>query len=96
MIQAINSAKNYPYIVRVGVFGSYARDEATPISDLDILIEYDNCSDAFLDDLGNFMEDMEQLLAVEIGYVTLEGLLKSRNEELKREVLRDVKWVYTA
>ena len=94
--QAINSAQKYPYIIRVGVFGSYARNEATPTSDLDILVEYDNSSDEFLEDLGSFMEDMEDMVATEIGYVTMAGLMNSDNEKLKREVLRDVQWVYTA
>jgi hypothetical protein len=94
VVEAINSAKKYPYIVRVGVFGSYARNEETALSDLDILLEYDDSSDDFLDDLGNFMEDMERLIKVEIGYVTMEGLMKSLSEELKREILRDVQWCY--
>ena len=29
-----------------------------------------------------------------IDYVTMPGLMKSRNEEFKQNVLRDVRWVY--
>ncbi len=38
--QAINAARNYPHITRVGVFGSCVRNEETPTSDIDILIDY--------------------------------------------------------
>jgi len=92
--QVIDSAKHYPYIIRVGVFGSYARNDETLNSDLDILVEYDNSSDDFLDDLGGFMEDMERQITLEIGYVTMDGLMKSPNENLKREILNNVQWVY--
>ena len=96
VIQAINAAKKYPYIIRVGVFGSCARDEETAASDVDILIDYDNSSDDFLDDIGGFMEDMEQLIQSRIDYVTIPGLMKSSDTAFRREVLRDVKWIYHA
>jgi len=96
IIRAINTAKKYPYIQRVGIFGSYARNEETAISDIDILIDYDNCSDEFIDDLGGFMEDIEQIWHGKIDYVTLPGLMGSRDEAFKRNVLNDVKWIYTA
>ena len=94
IIQAISKAEKYPYILRVGVFGSHARDEATDLSDVDILIDYDNSSDDFLDNIDNFMEDFESIVHEEVDYVTMPGLMKSRNEDFKREVLRDVQWIY--
>ena len=96
IIQAINKAKNYPYIVWVGIFGSYARGEPTPTSDVDILIDYDNSSDNFLDDIDNFMDDIDMLIPVKIDYVTMPGLLKSHDEEFRYEVLHDVKWIYNS
>jgi predicted nucleotidyltransferase len=96
IVQAIRKAENYPHIIRVGVFGSCARDEETKTSDVDILIEYDNSTDDFLDDLDGFMKDMEQLVDVKIDYITMAGLLKSRNVAFRSEVLRDVKWIYNS
>ena len=96
VIQAIRKAENYPHIVRVGVFGSYSRDEESITSDIDILIDYDNSSDDFLDDLDDFMEDMERLVDDRIDYITVPGLMKSKNDLFKDEVLRDVKWVYNS
>ncbi len=105
VIQAISAAKNYPYINKVGVFGSCARNEETAESDIDILIDYDSSSDDFLDNLDGFMEDMENLMKnvflqqnssrpAKIDYVTMAGLAKSTNESVKRSILQDVKWVY--
>ena len=94
IIKAINRAENYPYIVRVGVFGSYARGEATHASDIDILIDYNNSSDDFLDDLDNFIEDIEMIIRAKIDFITLPGLLKSRDKEFRDEVLRDIRWIY--
>jgi len=95
-VKAINSAEKYPYIVKVGVFGSHARGEATGSSDIDILIDYDDSSDDFLDNIDHFMEDFEALITGKIDYVTMRGLMKSQNEEFRQEVLRDVKWIYSA
>jgi len=92
--QAIDSASNYPHILRIGVFGSYARNEESTASDLDILLDYDDSSDNFIDDLGSFMEDMEHQVKTEIGYVTMEGLRNSTNETVKRDILNDVQWIY--
>ena len=94
--QTIEKAKQYPYITRVGVFGSYARNEQSEKSDLDILIDYDNNSDDFLDNLGDFMEDMELVFKGKIDYVTVPGLMGSDDEAFKCNVLRDVKWVYNS
>jgi len=96
MVQAISSADSYPHILRVGVFGSYARNEESIASDLDILVEYDDSSDDFIDDLGSFMEDMERQIKSEIGYVTMKGLMDSTNETVKRDILNDVQWIYIA
>ncbi|MCL2079968.1 MAG: nucleotidyltransferase domain-containing protein [Oscillospiraceae bacterium] len=95
-IQAILRAEHYPYITRVGVFGSHARSEETSASDIDILIDYDNSSDGFLDDLDGYMEDIEQLFHGEIDYITMPGLMKSSNEAFRSEILRDIVWVYNA
>ena len=94
LIKAIQKAEKYPYIVRVGVFGSYARSEATAESDIDILIDYDNSSDDFLDNVDNFMYDFESAIHGKVDYVTLPVLMRSHNESLREEILRDVKWIY--
>jgi len=78
------------------VFGSYARGDFRSESDLDILIDYDNSSDQFMNDIGNFMEDLELAFTGRVDYVTMPGLINSKDENLKNEVLQDVKWIYTS
>jgi len=94
--QAIENANKYPYITKIGIFGSYARNEQDDTSDLDVLIDYDNSSDIFIDNIGGFMEDMEVVFKGKIDYVTVPGLMDSSDEAFKRNVLRDVVWVYNS
>ena len=94
--QMITNASRYPYITKIGIFGSYARNEQTDASDLDILIDYDDSSDDFMNNLGNFMEDMELVFDGKIDYVTVPGLMDSKDEAFKRNVMQDVKWLYNS
>jgi len=94
--RAISEASKYENIVRVGLFGSYARGDTHSESDVDILIDYDDGTDEFLDDLDNFMEDFEVYVHCKIDYVTVPGLMNSRDEEFKKAVLQDVRWIYNA
>jgi predicted nucleotidyltransferase len=46
ILQYLSVNKQKYHLKKVGIFGSYARNEQTPESDLDILVEYeDNTSD---------------------------------------------------
>jgi hypothetical protein len=47
-------------VSRIGLFGSYARDAATPASDIDILIEFINPTYDNYMDLKFFLEDLFQ------------------------------------
>ena len=93
--KTLQKTRNYQYIMRVGVFGSYARGDVWEESDLDILIDYDNSSDECTNQMGQLMEDIETVFTGKIDYITLNGLMKSKNEEFREEVLRDVKWIYS-
>ncbi|MCL2576821.1 MAG: hypothetical protein FWE27_02055 [Defluviitaleaceae bacterium] len=48
------------------------------------------------DNLGDFMEDMENLIHGKIDYVTVPGLMSSKDDWFRENVLRDVKWIYIA
>ena len=64
------AAKHGAHNVRV--FGSAARDEAGPQSDVDILVDLD--SDRSLLDLGGLLMDLEELLGRKVDIVTEKGL----------------------
>ncbi|MCZ7534587.1 MAG: nucleotidyltransferase family protein [Acidimicrobiia bacterium] len=54
------------------VFGSVARGEATPSSDLDLLVDLQPGRSLF--DLGGLLMDLSELLGVEVDVVTEAGL----------------------
>lgn len=54
------------------VFGSVARGEATPSSDLDLLVDLE--PGRSLVDLGGLLMDLSELLGVEVDVVTEAGL----------------------
>lgn len=73
-------------VVRSGIFGSFARGEETPESDLDILVELEGGKSLF--DLVELKADLEEKLSrkVDIGtYTSIKPLLKESilNEEEK-------------
>ena len=64
------AAKYGAYNVRV--FGSAARGEAGPDSDVDFLVELE--PDRSLFDLGGLLMDLQELLECEVDVVTEQGL----------------------
>ncbi|MET7247051.1 nucleotidyltransferase domain-containing protein [Methylobacterium sp. EM32] len=73
----------------LSLYGSVARDEARPDSDLDVLVEPG--SDAFYD-LCNYVGAYERLAAafpgLAIGYSTRAGLSAHISTEMEREAIR--------
>jgi len=69
---------------RIGIFGSYARNQQTEESDLDILVEFNRpIGIAFID----LADELEQILNVRVDLVSKKGLkdryLKSIEKELE-------------
>jgi len=62
-------------VIKASVFGSYARGDATPTSDLDLLVELD-LGRTYLD-LGGLQYDLDQRLPSGVDIV-LEGTLRKR------------------
>jgi predicted nucleotidyltransferase len=72
-------------ITRVRVFGSVARGEDRPESDLDLLLDFD--TDASLLDQATFVREVEELLGVHVDAVSARALRAPR----KRFILREAK-----
>jgi predicted nucleotidyltransferase len=64
---------------RIGIFGSYAREEQTKDSDIDILVSFKETISLF--DLVRIHQELSDLLGIKVDVVT-EGALK--NETLKK------------
>ena len=57
------------------LFGSYARGDATPSSDIDLLVEFqDNIPISYLD-LLNIKSDLERILDSEVDLVEMDSLV---------------------
>lgn len=76
-------------ITKAGIFGSYARGDATnEKSDLDIIVELSK-NDLF--ELIAVKLDIEEALGLSVDIITYSGLNKfSKKEEFKEEVYKDM------
>ena len=74
-------------IKKAGIFGSYARDEASNNSDLDLIVELQK-KDLF--ELISIKQDLEEELNLSVDIIPYNGLMKfSRKQRFKEEVLNE-------
>jgi uncharacterized protein len=74
-------------VSQIGIFGSYARDEQTESSDIDILIDFNSEQENF-DNLMSVNEYLEQLFQkYDIEIVTKKGLSPYLAEKILGEVI---------
>lgn len=69
---------------QIRVFGSVARGDNTPASDVDLLVEMDQGRTLF--DLAGFVADVQDLLGVRVDVVTVGGLRYLRDQILAEAV----------
>ncbi len=73
-------------IIRAWVFGSHSRDEATPDSDVDILVDYDTSSgNVSLLTMGGILMDLSDLLGSRVDLVDNKGLLGFARQSVDRD-----------
>ena len=77
--------------VRVSLFGSFARKENSPLSDIDILIKF-NDSYSLLQ-IISIENELSDKLGVKVDLVT-EGSLK--NNRIKENIEKDIQIIYQA
>ena len=88
------AALNYPTVIRIGIFGSYARNEVSENSDVDFVYSYDYSTDESNHEFLCFVEDvLEKLKPLEADFVWERNLMK-RNDDFKLNVLKDLIWIY--
>ena len=68
----------------VSLFGSVARGDETPSSDIDFLIEFEPGSSLF--DLLHISEELEALLGIPVDVVSTGGL-KERDQHIRQEAV---------
>jgi predicted nucleotidyltransferase len=78
--------RKYP-VRKIGVFGSFARGDQSPTSDVDVLVEFSEPVDLFeFIDLKHYLE---KLLGREVDLVTVKAL----KPQLKERILNEVVYV---
>jgi hypothetical protein len=75
--------------VKIGIFGSYAREENRPDSDLDILINLNSSISLF--QLVHFERELSELLGVKVDLVS-DGAIK--NQKLRNYIEADLKIIF--
>lgn len=74
-------------IKNAGIFGSYAREDASNNSDLDLIVELPK-KDLF--ELISIKQDIEEELNLSVDIIPYDGLMKfSRKERFKEEILNE-------
>ena len=68
----------------VALFGSVARGDDTPDSDIDFLVEFDKGSSLF--DLMDLQEALHELLGIPVDVVSVGGL-KDRDNHVRQEAI---------
>jgi len=84
----ISTLKGF-YPERIGIFGSYAREENTPESDLDILVKFKK--GITLLQLIALENELSEKLGIKVDLVT-EGALT--NKKLKKYIKKDLQMIF--
>ena len=74
---------------KIGIFGSYARREETPNSDIDILVKFKETLSLL--DLAKIHRELSLILGKEVDLVTESSV---RNERLKKYIYSDLKIIF--
>lgn len=72
-------------VLKVWLFGSFARGEQTPESDVDILVVPDRSQHFSLFTLSGMYEDLKELLGREVDLITDGGLMPFARESAERD-----------
>lgn len=74
-------------IERLALFGSVARDEARPGTDVDLLVDFRPEARAGLFEIGRLKARLEELLGVPVNLVTEEALKRGLRERVLGEAI---------
>ena len=75
---------------RIGLFGSFARGQATDASDIDLVVEFDTLIGLRFVDL---VEDLERVFGRKVDLLTLAGVQSIRRREVGKAITADILYV---
>lgn len=70
------------------LFGSFARNEAAPDSDLDLFIDYERSRNFSLIDLISIKQYLEEAMTAEVDLTTRDSLHPMLKDEIERSAIR--------
>ena len=81
--------KDKPAVKKVYIFGSYARNEETPESDINILTEIDFKIDPFFSGFvfGGMLEDLKEILNKKVMLLSKDGLSESMRSHIEKDLI---------
>ena len=81
-------------IRRLDIFGSAARGQATPQSDVDMLVSFDEASPVSTADLLEMAGEAEELVGAPVDFVLRQSLERSPNRFAREHILASAVCVY--
>ncbi|MXW79191.1 MAG: nucleotidyltransferase family protein [Gemmatimonadetes bacterium] len=82
------------HIRRMALFGSVLRDDFTPESDVDVLVEFEPDARIGYIGLAGLEIELDKILGRKADLHTFEGIERSRNWLLREKILSSVEAVY--
>ena len=82
------------HIRRMALFGSVLRDDFTPESDVDVLVEFEPDARIGYIGLAGLEIELDKILGRQVDLHTFEGVESSRNWLLREEILSSVEVQY--
>ena len=76
-------------VKRIGIFGSFARDEAREDSDIDILVEFEKGKATFRN-VAELADFLERLFNRKVDLLTPMGIESIRIKDVKESIKRDI------
>lgn len=80
------------HITKIGIFGSYAREEQNKVSDLDLIVEFEDNTQNLYDLKFDLKEFFRSKLGIEV-HICREKFIKPR---IKEEILKETLYVTQA
>ena len=75
-------------VKNIRLFGSFARGDAAPGSDVDLLVEFEPSAHVGLFEFIRLKNELSELLACEVDLATPNALHKAMKDEILREAIR--------
>ena len=72
------------YIMSIGIFGSYIRNEATEESDIDILVEFDKSIGL---EFVSLADELENILNRKVDLVSAKAVKRGMMKQIEQEVI---------